>query len=55
MDIVSKDFDAGIIMRQWVPADMISVRVAGPAKVAVVASPSYFAPPFVVGLLIFQL
>lgn len=43
VDIVAKGFDAGIGLREFVPADMIAVRVAGPMKVAVVGSPAYFA------------
>jgi DNA-binding transcriptional LysR family regulator len=48
MDIVSKGFDAGIDTRARVPTDMISTRVTGPMKIAVVASPAYFALRFVV-------
>ena len=43
MDIVSKGFDAGIDTRARVPTDMISTRVTGPMKIAVVGSPAYFA------------
>jgi DNA-binding transcriptional LysR family regulator len=43
MDIVSKGFDAGIDFHMRVPADMISARLTGPMKVAVVGSPAYFA------------
>jgi DNA-binding transcriptional LysR family regulator len=43
MDIVSKGFDAGIDFHMRVPADMIAVRLTGPMKIAVVASPAYFA------------
>jgi DNA-binding transcriptional LysR family regulator len=43
MDIVSKGFDAGIDFHPRVPADMISVRLSGPMKIAVVGSPTYFA------------
>ena len=43
VDIVAKGFDAGIGPQDLVPADMVSVRVLGPMKVAVIAAPSYFA------------
>ena len=43
IDIVAKGFDAGIVPRDRVPADMIAVRVMGPMKVAVVGAPTYFA------------
>ena len=43
IDIVSKEFDAGIGPRDRIPADMIAVRVSGPMKIAVVGAPSYFA------------
>lgn len=42
-DIVAKGFDAGIGPQDRAAADMISIRVTGPLKVAVVAAPSYFA------------
>jgi DNA-binding transcriptional LysR family regulator len=43
VDIVAREFDAGIGLREFVPADMIAVRVSGPMKVAVVGAPTYFA------------
>ena len=43
IDIVAKGFDAGIGPQDWVPADMIAVRVMGPLKIAVVGAPAYFA------------
>jgi DNA-binding transcriptional LysR family regulator len=43
VDNVAKGFDAGIGTRNQVAADMISVRVTGPIKLAVVGSPLYFA------------
>jgi DNA-binding transcriptional LysR family regulator len=43
VDIVAKGFDAGIGPQDGAAADMISVRVTGPVKVAVVGAPSYFA------------
>src|ERR1700691_3199040 len=43
IDIVSKEFDAGIGPRDRIPADMIAVRVSGPMKIAVVGAPTYFA------------
>lgn len=43
VDIVAKGFDAGIGPQDLVPADMVSVRVLGPMKVAVIAAPGYFA------------
>jgi DNA-binding transcriptional LysR family regulator len=43
IDIVSKGFDAGIGPRNRVPADMITVRVTAPIKIAIVGAPSYFA------------
>ena len=42
-DIVAKGFDAGIGPKDWVAADMIALRVAGPMRVAVVGAPAYFA------------
>jgi DNA-binding transcriptional LysR family regulator len=46
-DIVAGGFDAGIAVRDRVPADMIAVRVTAPLQAAVVASPGYLAkhPP----------
>ena len=46
-ETVAKGFDAGITFRELVELDMTIVRVTGPAKVAVVGAPSYFAenPP----------
>jgi DNA-binding transcriptional LysR family regulator len=41
-DIVAKRFDAGIGPKDWAAADMIAVRVMGPARVAVVGAPAYF-------------
>jgi DNA-binding transcriptional LysR family regulator len=43
IDIVAGGFDAGLAVRERVPAEMIAVRVTGPMETAVVASPSYFA------------
>jgi DNA-binding transcriptional LysR family regulator len=43
LDIVAKGFDAGIGPHDRAAGDMITVRVMGPMKVAVVAAPSYFA------------
>jgi DNA-binding transcriptional LysR family regulator len=43
VDIVASGFDAGIGVKEWVPSDMIAVRVSGPIKIAVVGSPTYFA------------
>jgi DNA-binding transcriptional LysR family regulator len=43
IDIVAGGFDAGIAVRDRVPADMIAVRVTAPMQAAVVASPGYFA------------
>lgn len=47
IDIVAGGFDAGITVRERVPAEMIAVRVTGPMQAAVVASPGYLAkhPP----------
>ena len=47
IDIVARQFDAGIGPHDRVPADMIAVRVTAPMKVVVVGAPSYFAlrPP----------
>jgi DNA-binding transcriptional LysR family regulator len=42
-DIVAMGFDAGIGSYDRATADMITVRVMGPMKVAVVAAPAYFA------------
>lgn len=43
IDIVAKGFDAGIGPRDWAAADMIAVRVMGPARAFVVGAPAYFA------------
>jgi DNA-binding transcriptional LysR family regulator len=43
VDIVAKGFDAGIAPLGRVATDMITVRVTGPLKIAVVGAPSYFA------------
>jgi DNA-binding transcriptional LysR family regulator len=43
VDIVAKGFDAGIGPQDRAEADMITLRVMGPVKVAVVGSPAYFA------------
>jgi len=47
IDIVARQFDAGIGPHDRVPADMVAVRVTAPMKVVVVGAPSYFArrPP----------
>jgi DNA-binding transcriptional LysR family regulator len=42
-DIVASGLDAAIGPRDWVPADMIAVRVSGPQKLMVVAAPRYLA------------
>jgi DNA-binding transcriptional LysR family regulator len=42
VDIVANGFDAGIGPKDWAAADMIAVRVMGPARVAVVGAPAYF-------------
>jgi DNA-binding transcriptional LysR family regulator len=42
-DIVAGGFDAGLAVRERLPAEMIAVRVTGPMQAAVVASPDYFA------------
>jgi DNA-binding transcriptional LysR family regulator len=43
IDIVARGFDAGIGPQDRAAADMMSVRVTEPVKVAVVGAPSYFA------------
>jgi DNA-binding transcriptional LysR family regulator len=43
IDIVGKGFDAGIGPRNHSAIDMIAVRVTDPRKIAMVATPSYFA------------
>jgi DNA-binding transcriptional LysR family regulator len=43
IDIVAKGFDCGITGRDYVPADMVAVRVTGPMEIAVVGAPTYFA------------
>ena len=42
-DVVADRFDAGIRMGQRVERDMIAVRLGGPVRLAVVASPGYVA------------
>jgi DNA-binding transcriptional LysR family regulator len=42
-DIVTMGFDAGIARQNRIGADMVTVRVTEPMKVAVVAAPTYFA------------
>jgi DNA-binding transcriptional LysR family regulator len=43
LDIVAAGFDAGIGPQDRAAADMVTIRVMGPMKVAVVGAPSYFA------------
>jgi DNA-binding transcriptional LysR family regulator len=43
VDIVSKGLDAGIRQRDWIPSDMVAVRIMEPFKIAVVGAPQYFA------------
>src|SRR5580700_2576190 len=43
VDIVAVGFDAGLSVRERVPADMIAVRVTGPMQCAFVASPAYLS------------
>jgi ribonuclease D len=43
VDIVASGFDAAIGSKDWVPSDMIGVRVTGPIKLALVGAPTYFA------------
>jgi DNA-binding transcriptional LysR family regulator len=43
VDIVAGGFDAGLAVRENVPAEMIAVRVTSPMQAAVVASPGYLA------------
>jgi DNA-binding transcriptional LysR family regulator len=47
IDIVARQFDAGIGPHDRVPAEMVAVRVTAPMKVVLVGAPSYFArrPP----------
>ncbi|WP_080756961.1 LysR substrate-binding domain-containing protein [Pseudomonas sp. KB-10] len=47
MDIVDLGFDAGVRLRNAVPADMIAVPLSPPVRFLTVASPSYLAkrPP----------
>jgi len=42
-DIVAEGFDAAIGIRERAAMDMITVRVTGPMKVAVIGAPAYFA------------
>ncbi|APR75590.1 Transcriptional regulator, LysR family protein [Minicystis rosea] len=42
-DIVARGFDAGIRIGEMVDREMVGVRVSGDMRVAVVASPAYFA------------
>jgi DNA-binding transcriptional LysR family regulator len=42
VDIVASGFDAAIGSKDWVPSDMIGVRVTGPIKMALVGAPTYF-------------
>jgi DNA-binding transcriptional LysR family regulator len=43
VDIIASGFDAAIGPKRWAASDMIGVRVAGPIKIAVVGTPTYFA------------
>jgi DNA-binding transcriptional LysR family regulator len=43
VDIVASGFDAVIGPKDWVPSDMIGVRVAGATEIALVGAPAYFA------------
>lgn len=50
VDIVADGFDAGLGLRDFIPADMIAVKATGPLKMAVVGAPSYLerhTAPFV--------
>jgi DNA-binding transcriptional LysR family regulator len=42
-DIVAQRYDAGIRLRDQVEKDMIAVRIAPDLRMAVVATPTYFA------------
>jgi DNA-binding transcriptional LysR family regulator len=43
VDIVAGGYDAGIGPKGWAAADMVAVRLRGPAKLVVVGAPKYFA------------
>lgn len=43
VDLVAGQFDAGIQLGEYVQKDMIAMRVSPPLRLAVVASPKYFA------------
>ena len=43
VDIVAWRFDAAIGSKDWVPSDMIGVRVTGSINIALVGAPTYFA------------
>ena len=43
IDLVARGFDAALGPLSDVPADMVAVRVMGPAKIALVGAPTYFA------------
>jgi DNA-binding transcriptional LysR family regulator len=43
IDIVAEGYDAGLGPQDRAAADMISVRVTGPMKIAIVGAPAYFA------------
>lgn len=43
VDIVAQGFDAGVRLGEMVEQEMVSVRISGDERSAVVASPSYFA------------
>lgn len=43
VDIVAGRFDAGVRHEQMLDQDMVSVRVSGPQRTAIVAAPDYFA------------
>ena len=42
-DIVEQGFDAGVRIGEMVEAEMVSVRVGPPMRMAVIGAPSYFA------------
>jgi len=43
VDVIAAGFDAGVRIREGIPEDMVGVPLGGPQRLAIVASPGYFA------------
>ncbi|HEY0235051.1 MAG TPA: LysR family transcriptional regulator [Afipia sp.] len=43
VDVIAGGFDAGVRIHEGIPEDMVGVSLGGPQRMAIVASPDYFA------------